>query len=150
MTSERADVWLARVKEEERAKASGSGAAKGSDTALKHGSNDKEKDNRSDADKGKDKDGQDDKDEEIITIKIKDSARYQRETSWTVKKSDLLWTHLQNYARSINLNYDPFPGPLRFVTYDGEQINKHHTPESLEMENGDVVDVLQEQSGGQY
>ncbi|KAK6818904.1 ubiquitin-like modifier [Apiospora arundinis] len=126
MSGERVDHFLARIKLEQRDKDRGNSAAK---------PDNKEKD--------------DDNESEVITIKIKDSSRYQRETSWTVKRTDSLWTHLKNYARSIHLNYDPFPGPLRFITFDGTRINEGDTPESLEMEDGDIVDMMQQQDGGQ-
>ncbi|KAK7984768.1 ubiquitin-related domain-containing protein [Apiospora saccharicola] len=98
--------------------------------------------------KDKNNGNEDDSGNNVITIKFKDSARYQNETPWKVKRTDNLWTHLQNYVQSIKAINVPFPGPLRFVTFDGEVINKNHTPESLEMEDGDVVDMMQEQLGG--
>lgn len=37
---------------------------------------------------------------------------------------------------------------LRFL-FDGRRINDTDTPKQLEMENDDVIEVYQEQSGGQ-
>ncbi|KAK7914894.1 ubiquitin-like protein pmt3/smt3 [Apiospora marii] len=128
MSGERVDHFLHRIKSEQNNAASGSGAAGGSTAGNK--------------DQG------DDNGDDVITIKFKDSARYQNETPWKVKRSDNLWTHLQNYAQSIKAINVPFPGPLRFVTFDGEAINKEHTPASLDMEDGDVVDMMHEQIGG--
>ncbi|RIA95929.1 ubiquitin-related domain-containing protein [Glomus cerebriforme] len=37
---------------------------------------------------------------------------------------------------------------LRFL-YDGERVQSHNTPQELEMEDGDAIDVMVEQIGGQ-
>ena len=39
-------------------------------------------------------------------------------------------------------------GALRFL-FDGKRINDDDTPKSLEMEDGDSIEVYQEQVGGQ-
>uniref|UniRef100_A0A1D1XS33 Small ubiquitin-related modifier n=1 Tax=Anthurium amnicola TaxID=1678845 RepID=A0A1D1XS33_9ARAE len=36
---------------------------------------------------------------------------------------------------------------LRFL-YDGERVQSHNTPQELEMEDGDAIDVMVEQIGG--
>nr|CAD7572434.1 unnamed protein product [Timema californicum] len=38
---------------------------------------------------------------------------------------------------------------LRFL-FDGRRINDDETPKQLEMENDDVIEVYQEQTGGQF
>ncbi|XP_014472672.1 PREDICTED: small ubiquitin-related modifier-like isoform X2 [Dinoponera quadriceps] len=38
---------------------------------------------------------------------------------------------------------------LRFL-FDGKRINDDETPKQLEMENDDVIEVYQEQTGGHY
>ena len=39
------------------------------------------------------------------------------------------------------------PTSLRFL-FDGRRINEEDSPKSLEMENDDVIEVYQEQTGG--
>ena len=36
---------------------------------------------------------------------------------------------------------------VRFL-FDGNRVNPNQTPQELEMEDGDVIDVMQEQQGG--
>ena len=43
--------------------------------------------------------------------------------------------------QGVNLN------AVRFL-FDGNRINPSQTPEQLEMEDGDVIDVMVEQQGG--
>ena len=44
-----------------------------------------------------------------------------------------------------NLSY--FPQTIRF-SFDGTRINESDTPKSLDMEDGDTIEVFQQQSGG--
>ena len=39
------------------------------------------------------------------------------------------------------------PGSVRFL-YDGNRIQADETPEELEMEEGDIIDAVAEQTGG--
>ena len=41
------------------------------------------------------------------------------------------------------------PNTWRFI-FDGERIKETDSPESLEMENGDEIDVMVEQVGGHW
>lgn len=131
MSGERVDQYLQRIKSEQRDKGSDSGAARGSTVGREHGNKDQGSNNSNNS--GNNNGNEDDNDNDVITIKFKDSARYQNETPWKVKRTDNLWTHLQNYAQSIKAINVPFPGPLRFVTFEGQVINKDHTPKSVRM-----------------
>ena len=41
----------------------------------------------------------------------------------------------------------PAPSSVRFL-FDGNRVNPNQTPQELEMEDGDVIDVMVEQQGG--
>lgn len=41
------------------------------------------------------------------------------------------------------------PDSVRFL-YDGERINRDQTPEELDMQDGDEIDALVEQTGGSF
>ena len=38
---------------------------------------------------------------------------------------------------------------VRFL-YDGERVNRYQTPEELDMQDGDEIDALVEQTGGSF
>jgi hypothetical protein len=51
---------------------------------------------------------------------------------------------MNSYAKQQNID----PKMLRFMTVEGDRILPEHTPDSLHMEDGDCIDVFQEQIGG--
>ncbi|KAK6194305.1 Cytoplasmic tRNA 2-thiolation protein 2 [Pestalotiopsis sp. IQ-011] len=81
---------------------------------------------------------------EYITVRLKYSARRQHETTVRVYHNETLRETMETFARGLGKNVDL----LRFITFDGQRIQKSDTIKSLELENGDVIDVLEEQEGG--
>ncbi|KAI4601307.1 hypothetical protein KJ359_012497 [Pestalotiopsis sp. 9143b] len=81
---------------------------------------------------------------EYITVRLKDSARYQRETTVRIYYGETLRDMMETYARGVGSK----PEVLRFITFDGQRIQYEDTIESLELENDDIIDVLEEQQGG--
>ncbi|KAK8064666.1 ubiquitin-like protein [Apiospora phragmitis] len=124
MAGERADHFMERIKSEQRCKASGSGAASGSAAGN-------EQDNGTDQNKNED--------DSMITIRLRENSKFQKQSVWKFKRNETMLAHLHNYANSIQANFDN----LRFVTHDGSRINRTDTPESLELKDDEVVDVLQ-------
>ncbi|KAK8016583.1 ubiquitin-like protein [Apiospora rasikravindrae] len=135
MAGEPVDQFRERIKSEQRDRASSSGTAGGSVAGREQANNDH--------DNGADKDN--DEGNDMIKIRLRDSSKFQRESAWVVKKSETMWAHLQNYANSIQANFES----LRFVTHEGSRINRTDTPESLELEDDEVIDVLPMTIGGQ-
>ncbi|KAI1862689.1 uncharacterized protein JN550_010026 [Neoarthrinium moseri] len=79
-----------------------------------------------------------------INLKFKESARYQRETMVRVERTAAIGGTLEEYARQVGKHLDV----LRFITYDGQRIGSDDSPADLELEEGDIVDVLIPQHGG--
>ncbi|KAK9799105.1 putative Ubiquitin-like domain-containing protein [Seiridium cardinale] len=85
-----------------------------------------------------------DLDDEFITLRLKESARYQRETEVQVRRTEQLRHMMDAYAARLESTREQ----LRFIMHDGHRINSDETAEDLELENGDVIDVIEEQLGG--
>ncbi|KAI0127480.1 hypothetical protein BJ170DRAFT_722681 [Xylariales sp. AK1849] len=81
---------------------------------------------------------------EYIRIKLKESARYQKETTMKIRRTDTFKVFMENFASALKKDVTN----LRFVTFDGQRIVDDDTPESLELEDDDLIDVLEPQQGG--
>ena len=79
--------------------------------------------------------------DDYIKLKVVDQNAY--EVMFRVKKSIQMAKLKNSFAERARLE----PGRLRFV-YDGKRIQDTDTPESLEMDNDDLIDVFSEQDGG--
>jgi len=86
---------------------------------------------------------QDKKEEEVEHIKLKVIGQDQSEVHFKVKKTTNLSKVKKHYAERQCTSVDS----LRFM-YDGRRINDHDTPKELEMQNEDIIEVYQEQTGG--
>jgi small ubiquitin-related modifier len=80
-------------------------------------------------------------DNETLQLKVKNSEG--KETVFKLKKSTALRKMMDAYCQREGLPADG----VRFL-FEGERLNREHTPESLGMEDGDVIDALIEQTGG--
>ena len=79
--------------------------------------------------------------EEQLNIKVINSDG--AEVYFKVKRDIKLKKLMDAYCKRQGMN----SGSLRF-NFDGERINPQSTPLSLGMEDKDVIDALQEQTGG--
>nr|GAT47272.1 predicted protein [Mycena chlorophos] len=77
------------------------------------------------------------------TINIKVVSSTGEEVFFKIKKSTKLSKLQGAYASKVGKDV----GSIRFL-YDGERINDDDTPNSLEMEDNDTIDVMVEQIGG--
>mmetsp|Transcript_34610 Transcript_34610/g.83923 ORF Transcript_34610/g.83923 Transcript_34610/m.83923 type:complete len:96 (-) Transcript_34610:177-464(-) len=85
--------------------------------------------------------GQGEANNETLTIRLRNPDG--EETIFKIKKSTKLSKVFIRYARDKNVQLSS----LRFL-FDGERIEEKDTPKTLEMEDGDQVDVFLEQLGG--
>lgn len=76
-------------------------------------------------------------------IKLKVLGNDSNEIHFRVKMSTQMYKLKRSYSEKAGVQ---LPG-LRFL-FDGKRITDDDTPKSLEMEDGDVIEVYQEQSGG--
>ncbi|XP_065200278.1 small ubiquitin-related modifier-like [Planococcus citri] len=76
-------------------------------------------------------------------IKLKVLGNDSNEIHFRVKMSTQMYKLKRSYSEKAGVQ---LPG-LRFL-FDGRRITDEDTPKSLEMEDGDVIEVYQEQSGG--
>lgn len=76
-----------------------------------------------------------------ITLRLKDQAGVETfiKTRVTTKFSGIIAGYLKSSPNT--------PATSRFL-FDGLRINPDATPESLDMEEGDLIDVLSQQTGG--
>lgn len=81
------------------------------------------------------------KKEEVIKVKV--VAQDGNEIHFKVKKTTQLKKLKESYCQrqGVPLN------SLKFL-FEGQKIADNHTPEELEMEEDDVIEVYQEQMGG--
>ncbi|CAB4379427.1 small ubiquitin-related modifier [Rhizophagus irregularis] len=79
----------------------------------------------------------------FISLRVIGNDR--NEMTFRVKKTKPLQKLMEIYSERNGLSI----GTLRFL-YDGFRIKNDDTPESLEMENGDAIDVMVEQTGGGF
>lgn len=79
-----------------------------------------------------------------IAIKVKDTDgnSVDFKCKFTTPLNKLIVAYCQSKERK--------PDSLRFFTPDGKRITSGDTPLSLGMEDGDVIDVHEEQQGGTY
>ena len=78
---------------------------------------------------------------EQLNIKVK--AQDGSEIFFKIKKSTQLKKLMEAYCQRQGLSNNQ----CRFI-FDGERIKDDDTPETLEMDNGDEIDVMVEQTGG--
>lgn len=83
----------------------------------------------------------DKKDGEYIKLKVigQDSS----EIHFKVKMT----THLKKLKESYSQRQGVPMSSLRFL-FEGQRVSDHHTPKELGMEEEDVIEVYQEQTGG--
>ncbi|KAK7731249.1 SUMO protein smt3 [Diaporthe eres] len=77
---------------------------------------------------------------EHLSIKVTDN---NNELVFKIKKS----TKLEKLIDSFCERHGKDPGSVRFL-FEGDRIKKSDTPDSLEMEDGDTIEVFYEQTGG--
>jgi len=80
---------------------------------------------------------------EVEHIKLKVIGQDHSEVHFKVKKTTNLSKVKKHYAERQCTSVDS----LRFM-YEGRRINDHDTPKELEMQNEDIIEVYQEQTGG--
>ena len=76
-------------------------------------------------------------------IKLKVVGQDSNEIHFRVKTSTLMGKLKKSYAERVGVPVNT----LRFL-FDGRRINDEESPKALEMENDDVIEVYQEQTGG--
>ncbi|KAL5330738.1 hypothetical protein ACEPPN_000259 [Leptodophora sp. 'Broadleaf-Isolate-01'] len=79
-----------------------------------------------------------------ISITVKDSRG--EEVEFKCKSTTVLKKLMDAFCRQQGRK----PDTLRFFTPDGKRVNNTDTPESLNLEDGDLLDVHEEQQGGRY
>ena len=80
---------------------------------------------------------------EQLNIKVK--AQDGTEIFFKIKKSTQFKKLMDAYCQRQGLSNNQ----CRFI-FDGERIKEDDSPETLEMENGDEIDVMVEQTGGSH
>ena len=80
-----------------------------------------------------------------IHINIKVKAQDGTEIYFKIKRSTALKKLMDAYCQRQGLGQNQ----CRFI-FDGERIKDDDTPDGLEMENGDEIDVMVEQTGGRF
>ncbi len=91
---------------------------------------------------GVDGGGEPDPVQKHVTIRVKDDAG--QETSFKLKKTTPFKKLMDAYAQQQG----KAPDSLRFYTSEGGRVQGVDTPDSLELEDGDLIDVHIEQQGG--
>ncbi len=76
-------------------------------------------------------------------IKLKVVGQDANEIHFRVKMTTLMGKLKKSYSERTGVA----PSSLRFL-FDGRRINDDETPKALEMEQDDVIEVYQEQTGG--
>merc|ERR1712062_386163 len=82
--------------------------------------------------------------DEVEYIKLKVVGQDSNEIHFRVKMSTNMGKLKKSYAERVGVPVSS----LRFL-FDGKRINDEETPKALEMEQEDVIEVYQEQTGGQ-
>lgn len=77
-----------------------------------------------------------------INIKVKDDSG--AETAFKLKRTTTLKKLMDAYAQQ----HGKTPDALRFFTSDGTRVQADHTPDFLDLEDGDLLDVHIQQLGG--
>jgi len=78
---------------------------------------------------------------EHINLKVK--AQDGTEIYFKIKRSTQLKKLMEAYCNRQGLSM----AQCRFI-FDGDRVREDQTPESLEMDNGDEIDAMVEQTGG--
>ena len=81
--------------------------------------------------------------DETEYIMLKVVGQYTREIIFRVKMCTQMGKLKKSYAERVGVPVSS----LRFL-FDGRRINDDETPKALEMEQDDVIEVYQEQTGG--
>ena len=81
--------------------------------------------------------------DETEYIKLKVVGQDSNEIHFRVKMSTNMGKLKKSYAERVGVPVSS----LRFL-FDGRRINDEETPKALEMEQDDVIEVYQEQTGG--
>jgi hypothetical protein len=81
-------------------------------------------------------------DAEHVLLRVKD--QHGAEVNFKIKKT----AALRKLKDAFCNNQGRAPGSLRFFTPDGARVNDDSTPESLLLEDGDILDAHEEQQGG--
>jgi len=76
-------------------------------------------------------------------IKLKVVGQDSNEIHFRVKMTTQMGKLKKSYAERVGVSVNS----LRFL-FDGRRINDEETPKQLEMEDNDVIEVYQEQTGG--
>ncbi len=76
-------------------------------------------------------------------IRLKAVSQDGQEVVFKIRHETPLKKLMEAYCKNRGLA----PAQIRFL-YDGERIQGSSTPESLEMEEGDIIDVVLQQTGG--
>ncbi|GMM29426.1 SUMO family protein [Martiniozyma asiatica (nom. inval.)] len=77
-----------------------------------------------------------------INLKVSDGTA---EVFFKIKRS----TQLKRLMDAFCKRQGRKPESLRFI-YDGQRVQEHDTPETLDMEEGDVIEAHREQVGGSF
>jgi len=78
-------------------------------------------------------------------IKLKVVGQDSNEIHFRVKMTTQMGKLKKSYSERVGVPV----ASLRFL-FDGRRINDEETPKALEMENDDVIEVYQEQTGGHW
>jgi len=78
-------------------------------------------------------------------IKLRVVGQDSNEIHFKVKMTTQMTKLKKSYSERVGVSVNS----LRFL-FDGKRINDTDTPKCLEMENDDVIEVYQEQSGGSF
>lgn len=84
-----------------------------------------------------------DGEKEEPTIRLKVQHQGKEALHYKIKRNKRLFKLLTVYCERSNIDYKT----MRFV-YDGRRVLPTHTPNSLHMRDGDVIDVMGESDGG--
>ncbi|KAI8645336.1 ubiquitin-related domain-containing protein, partial [Parasitella parasitica] len=79
----------------------------------------------------------------IEHINLKVVGGDSNEVFFKIKRTTQLKKLMEAYCERQGKSIDS----IRFL-YDGSRVQAHHTPNELDMEDGDVIDVMVEQIGG--
>ncbi|ELT89488.1 hypothetical protein CAPTEDRAFT_18771 [Capitella teleta] len=86
-------------------------------------------------------DGQKEGGSEHINLKV--TGQDGSVVHFKIKKNTPLRKLMTTYCERTGVKM----GSMRF-RFDGNPINEHDTPSTLDMEDGDAIDVFQQQTGG--
>ena len=84
----------------------------------------------------------------VVKLKIKKHTALKKLMATYCERAGLaLQVGLSSPLVFIGGNFSSFLQTIRF-SFDGTRINESDTPKSLDMEDGDTIEVFQQQSGG--